>query len=56
LGSLTKEAESKTSKTGRALTIAGTSGRIADPLALRTQLELARHHLDSASAALSKYP
>jgi hypothetical protein len=40
----------------RALTIAGTSGPIADPLAVRTQLEVGRHHLDSALAALSKQP
>jgi len=40
----------------RALTIAGTSGPIADPLKVRTQIELGRHHLDSALAALSKQP
>ena len=38
----------------RALTIAGTSGPIADPLKVRTQVELGRHHLDSALAALAK--
>jgi hypothetical protein len=40
----------------RALTIAGTSGPMADPLKVRTQIELGRHHLDSALAALSKQP
>jgi hypothetical protein len=40
----------------RALTIAGTSGLIAEPLKVRTQIELGRHHLDSALAALSKQP
>ena len=40
----------------RALTIAGTSGPIAEPLKVRTQVELGRHHLDSALAALSKQP
>jgi hypothetical protein len=40
----------------RALTIAGTSGAIAEPLKVRTQIELGRHHLDSALAALSKQP
>jgi hypothetical protein len=40
----------------RALTIAGTSGPIAEPLKVRTQIELGRHHLDSALAALSKQP
>jgi hypothetical protein len=34
--------------------IAGTSGPIADPLKVRTQVELGRHHLDSALAALAK--
>ena len=38
----------------RGLTLAGNSGPIADPLALRTQLELGRHHVTSALAALSK--
>jgi hypothetical protein len=40
----------------RALTIAGMSGPIADPLAVRTQLEVGRHHLERALAALSKQP
>ena len=40
----------------RGLTLAGMSGPIADPLAVRTQLEVGRHHLDSALAALSKQP
>jgi hypothetical protein len=40
----------------RALTIAGTSGTIADPLKVRTQVELGRHHLERALAALSKQP
>jgi hypothetical protein len=40
----------------RALTIARASGPIADPLALRTHLQHARHYLDSALAALSKQP
>jgi hypothetical protein len=40
----------------RGLTLAGTSGPIADPLKVRTQIELGRHHLDSALAALSKQP
>jgi hypothetical protein len=40
----------------RALTIARTSGPIAEPLKVRTQVELGRHHLDSALAALSKQP
>jgi hypothetical protein len=39
-----------------ALRLAGTSGPIADPLKVRTQVELGRHHLDSALAALSKQP
>ena len=40
----------------RALTIAGTSGPIADPLKVRTQIELGRHHLERALALLSKQP
>ena len=40
----------------RALTVAGTSGPISDLLKVRTQIELGRHHLDSALAALSKQP
>jgi hypothetical protein len=40
----------------RALTIAGTSDPIAEPLKVRTQIELGHHHLDSALAALSKQP
>ena len=39
-----------------ALTIAGMSGPIADPLAVRIQLEVGRHHLERALAALSKQP
>jgi hypothetical protein len=40
----------------RALTIAGTSGPIADALAVKTQLEIGRHYLERALAALSKQP
>jgi hypothetical protein len=39
-----------------ALKLAGTSGPIAEPLKVRTRIELGRHHLDSALAALSKQP
>jgi hypothetical protein len=34
----------------------GTTGPISDPIAVRTQLEVGRHHLERALAALSKQP
>jgi hypothetical protein len=37
-----------------ALRLAGTSGPIADPLAVRTQLELGGHHLERAIALLAR--
>jgi hypothetical protein len=40
----------------RGLKLAGTSGPIADLVAVRTQLEVSRHHLERALAALSKQP